>query len=161
MNNKDTLRTIASQVKAFTPVSLIQTKSFLDTLSVMANKVPAKWRVLVIDDDPDFRLLLETALPKDIAVETSSSGEEGLEAARYGKFDLIIMDVMMPGIHGFHALERLKNDNNEIVSRIMVTSNLPPDQVEVQAAEAGAGYLNKDIPIKSLVAKVQQTLLTH
>lgn len=125
----------------------------------MGEEASISWRILIIDDDPDFCLLLRTALPKEIAVETCSSGEEGLEAAKYGKFDMILIDVMMPGIHGFHTLEVLRQDAKLTTVPLLVTSNLARDEVEVKAAEAGAGYIDKQIPIKEIVARIHQTLL--
>ncbi|MFH2204624.1 MAG: response regulator [Elusimicrobiota bacterium] len=124
----------------------------------MTNEVQSSWSVLVIDDDPDFCLLLQTALPKTFRVDTSASGEEGLEAALGGSHDLILLDVLMPGIHGFHALERLKNEPNTKDTPILITSNLPPDQVEMQAAEHGAGYINKQMSIKEIVARIRRTV---
>ena len=72
----------------------------------MATGPAKKWIILIIDDDSDFCTLLKTVLPKDFQVVVSSSGEEGLEEAGKRRHDLIILDVMMPGIHGFHTLER-------------------------------------------------------
>ncbi len=124
----------------------------------MTNEIKHNWSILVIDDDPDFCLLLQTSLPKTFKVETRSSGEEGLVAAKENPHDLIILDVMMPGIHGFHTLDVLKNEAKVKDTPILVTSNLPQEQVEVQAAEGGAGYINKETPIKEIVARIRQAV---
>ena len=87
-------------------------------------------------------------------VVVADSGEEGLEEAGKRRHDAIILDVLMPGIHGLHALERLRNDPKTKNTPVLVTSNMPQDQIEPQATEAGAGYLNKETPIKDIVARI-------
>lgn len=120
----------------------------------MSTEPAKKWIILIIDDDPDFCTLLETALPKEFQVVMSHSGEEGIEEAAKRRHDLILLDVMMPGIHGFHTLERLKNDPMVKETPIIVTSNLPQDEVEIKVNDAGAHYLNKQSPIKAVVANI-------
>ena len=66
-------------------------------------------RVLVVDDDPVIARLLEVNLRLDgYEVETASRGEEALERAAAGGPDLVILDVMMPGLNGWETCRRLR-----------------------------------------------------
>ena len=65
-------------------------------------------RVLVIDDEPGMRSLMRRGLGMaGYAVETVDGGEAGLEAANRERPDLVLLDLMMPGLDGFETLERL------------------------------------------------------
>jgi DNA-binding response OmpR family regulator len=65
-------------------------------------------RVLVIDDDPSVTSVLKRGLAYEgFAVDTAASGTEGLAVARERPPDLVILDVMMPGLDGWEVLRRL------------------------------------------------------
>ncbi|CAK0771689.1 putative Protein PilH [Gammaproteobacteria bacterium] len=71
-----------------------------------------KWTVLVVDDEPESRQFVEAILKAKLPVRTLSaeSGEEGLQLARTQHPNLIVMDVMMPGISGYDAFLALRKD---------------------------------------------------
>ena len=74
--------------------------------------------VLVVDDSPTEVHVFQTALERNgYAVEVATSGEEGIATAKKLKPDLILMDVVMPGINGFQATRQL--------SRATETSSIP------------------------------------
>ena len=81
-------------------------------------------RILLVDDDPDFLAATRAVLESQpYEVSTASSGQEGLEKARSLAPDLILLDIIMPGLDGFEVCRRLKQDSR--LSRIpvmMITS---------------------------------------
>ncbi|HUI69176.1 MAG TPA: response regulator, partial [Spirochaetia bacterium] len=69
-------------------------------------------RVLVVDDERPTRTLMEKELPRSgYAVTTAESGEEAVEKARGQEFDVILLDLKMPGIGGMEALRRLRESS--------------------------------------------------
>jgi two-component system alkaline phosphatase synthesis response regulator PhoP len=81
-------------------------------------------KILVVDDDPDFVQATKTVLESQpYEVITALGGEEGLKKAREGKPDLILLDIIMPGVDGFQVCQRLKKDPQlEEIPVIMITS---------------------------------------
>ena len=76
-----------------------------------ADSAVGKTRILAIDDDPSVRDLIDRSLTKvGYHVETCPDGEQGLKMAKTLRPDIIILDVILPGIDGWSVLEELKND---------------------------------------------------
>ena len=70
-------------------------------------------KILIADDEPSLRLLVKATLSANKSYELveASDGNEALSKAKSESPDLILLDVMMPGLSGFEVCERLKNDN--------------------------------------------------
>ena len=78
-------------------------------------------KILIVDDDAHIRTLVRTyAEAEGYGCEEASGGEEALESAHTGNYDLILLDVMMPGMDGFEVLSRLRRDSDTPV--IMLTA---------------------------------------
>lgn len=115
-------------------------------------------RILVVDDEPNMRLGLKDNLEfEGYEVETAQDGEEGLEKARTGHFDLYILDVMMPKISGFDVCKKLRADNNE-TPVIFLTAR--GDEIDkVVGLEIGADdYITKPFGLRELMARVKVIL---
>lgn len=100
---------------------------------------PARPRVLVADDDPSScRFLGDGLRALGATVETASSGEDALERARGGKFDLLLLDCRMPGGGALHVLEQLRADvrSASVDSTAVATSAdiAPADRDDLLAA---------------------------
>ncbi len=67
-------------------------------------------KILVVDDEPMNVDLLEAHLSIDYDVVTASSGEEAIEKVKAEKPDIILLDIMMPGMDGYEVSKRLKSD---------------------------------------------------
>ena len=110
-------------------------------------------KVLVIDDDPELGKLVEIMLkPKDLAVSRAYSGIEGLRKAYDLHPDLIIIDVMMPGINGFEVCARLRELAN---TPILILSACTTEANILQGFRAGADdYVKKPFSKAELEARL-------
>ena|SRR3990167_8515999 len=101
-------------------------------------------KVLLVEDEMFVRELYERVLKQEgLDVRTAVDGLSGLEAAAE-KPDLILLDIMMPGINGIEVLQRLKQDPNTKNIPIVLLTNLGQESVIKQALDLGAsGYLMK------------------
>jgi DNA-binding response OmpR family regulator len=114
--------------------------------------------ILVIDDDPAITKVLKRGLSYDgFAVETAQCGEEGLRKAREYPPDLIILDVLMPGLNGFEVLTRLRAADDHLPVLMLTAKDAPADQVN--GLESGADdYVLKPFTFEVLVARVHSLL---
>jgi len=115
-------------------------------------------RILVIDDDPAVTSLLKRGLSYEgFAVDTAKSGVEGLTIAREHPSDLVILDVMMPGLGGFEVLQRLRAADEHLPVLMLTARDAPADQV--QGLESGADdYVVKPFTFEVLLARVHALL---
>ncbi|MBI3964993.1 MAG: response regulator transcription factor, partial [Chloroflexi bacterium] len=115
-------------------------------------------RILVIDDDPAVTSVLKRGLAYEgFAVDTASSGIEGLAVARDRSPDLVMLDVMMPGIDGLEVLRRLGAADAQLPVLLLTAKDAPTDQV--RGLEQGADdYVVKPFTFEVLVARVRALL---
>jgi len=114
-------------------------------------------RILTIDDDVTLcDLLTDYLVSEGFEVESAHDGETGLEAAREGRYDLIVLDVMLPRINGFEVLRHLRNGSNTPV--IMLTAR--GETIDrIVGLEIGADdYLAKPFNPRELVARIRSVL---
>jgi DNA-binding response OmpR family regulator len=113
--------------------------------------------VLVIDDDSDSLELSERILAKrGFSVITASSGEAGVQAARKKTPDIIVLDVIMPGMDGWQVLEALKEDAQTRDIPIIMQSML--SERELGLAKGADDYLTKPIDKSKLTGAIRQLL---
>jgi two-component system, OmpR family, response regulator MprA len=115
-------------------------------------------RILVVDDDPKIRTVVRRGLAYEgYRVVEAASGEEGLAKAREHLPDLVILDVMMPGIDGFEVTRRLRASGDEIAILMLTARDEVEDRVE--GLETGADdYLVKPFSFVELLARVHALL---
>jgi len=113
--------------------------------------------VLVIDDDPGIRDLLKEYLDaRGFVTATAPDGPEGLRAAEAGRHDLVVLDVMLPGMDGLEVLRTLRATS--AVPVIMLTAR-GDDIDRIVGLELGADdYLAKPFNPRELVARIQAVL---
>ncbi len=112
--------------------------------------------VLVVDDEPDILELVRYNLEKEgYAVDTVASGEEGLERAREKQPDMMVLDLMLPGMNGLEVCRVLKRESKtRDIPVIMLTAKGEESDV-VKGLEIGADdYVTKPFSPKILVARV-------
>jgi len=116
--------------------------------------------VLVADDDPTMRLLVREALsPQGISVVEAEDGEAALEAFVRVEPDLVLLDVQMPGVDGFHACERLRTLPGARHTPIMMMTGLDDVDSIRRAYECGAtDFVTKPIPWLILSHRVRYLL---
>ncbi len=114
-------------------------------------------RVLVVDDiAPNVKLLEAKLACEYYDVITAMSGQEALEKVETGKPDIILLDVMMPGMDGFEVCERIKNNPNTAHIPIVMITALTDVEDKVRGLEAGADdFLSKPINDTALMARVR------
>jgi DNA-binding response OmpR family regulator len=114
--------------------------------------------ILIIEDDPIIRQTVEYALKRaGFTVHSASDGLIGLEAARDFEPDLVLLDLMLPGIDGYEIAEKLRETDKE-VAIIMVTA-LDTERDKVRGLDAGADdYLTKPFSMEELLARVRANL---
>ena len=115
-------------------------------------------RILAIDDDPAVTSLLKRGLTYEgFTVETANSGEAGLALARERQPDLVILDIMMPGLDGLAVLQRLRAADPRLPVLLLTAKDAPANQVK--GLEAGADdYVVKPFTFEVLVARVRTLL---
>ena len=116
-------------------------------------------RILTIEDDPTQRMMIQKTLEKKgYTVLMADSGEKGLEVAFLQKPDLIILDVVMPGIHGEEVCKRLKSDaRTKNIPILFLTSMDEPKDI-IDHYDLGAEvHLTKPINPKELINQIEIT----
>jgi phosphate regulon transcriptional regulator PhoB len=117
-------------------------------------------KILVVDDEPDLVELVSYNLKKEgFKVFTAPDGEDALDKVRKGPFDLIILDLMLPGIQGVELCRMLRsNPKTEAIPIIMLTAKGEVSD-RIRGLETGADdYMAKPFSPKELVARVKAIL---
>jgi DNA-binding NtrC family response regulator len=111
-------------------------------------------KVLLVDDEKDFVETLAQRLEvRDFDVKTAFDGDEALGLIRESDFDVIVLDVLMPGKDGIQTLKEIK-DLNPLVNVIMLTGNATVDTA-IEGMRLGAyDYLMKPTETEILVEKI-------
>jgi|tagenome__1003787_1003787.scaffolds.fasta_scaffold20969564_3 adenylate cyclase len=121
----------------------------------MNDASPVAARVLVVDDQPANIRLLEAILsPRGYDVRAASSGQEALAAVDEGDIDLVLLDIVMPGMDGYQVCRKIRErPATAYLPVVMVTAS--GDEQKIEALEAGADdFLAKPINKSELLARV-------
>ena len=123
----------------------------------MENK---KIKILVVDDDPDIIEIISYNLKKEnYKVFSCYNGTDSIKIAKKEKPDLIILDVMMPGMDGIQVCEKLRSENKFNNTIIMFLSARGEDFTHIAAYDAGADdFVNKPLKPRLLISKVRSLL---
>ncbi|MBB5869839.1 DNA-binding response OmpR family regulator [Allocatelliglobosispora scoriae] len=113
--------------------------------------------LLIEDDDRIARLIARTLSDEGYHLDRAATGPSGLDAALAGGFDLVILDLMLPGMDGTVVLQRLLEQRPE--QRVLVLSAVPEIATRVACLEAGAAdFLGKPFAIAELIARVRSRI---
>lgn len=114
-------------------------------------------RILVVDDEPQIRRSLQVNLEsKGYAVETAATGEEAISAFRSRRPDVIILDLLMPGLKGAEVVRRIREMSPV---PIIVLSAVGEESKKVEALELGADdYMTKPFGMDELLARIRSIL---
>ena len=117
-------------------------------------------KILIVDDSPTETYKMETVLTKNgYAVVKAENGEEGIAVAKKELPDLILMDVVMPGLNGFQATRQLTKakETAHIPVVIVTTKDQPTDKLWGKR-QGAKGYLVKPVDDKALIDSIKQVM---
>ena len=117
-------------------------------------------KILIVDDEPDIVQLISYNLKKEgFHIATALDGEEALTKVREGHLDLIILDLMLPGIHGMELCRILRNNPKTAHVPIIMLTARGEEADKVRGLETGADdYMTKPFSPKELMARVKAIL---
>ena len=121
----------------------------------------ARKKILVIEDEADLAASLKYNLEKEAgyAVTTASSGEEGLALARQKSFDLLILDLMLPGMDGLEVCRALRaSAGGSEVPILMLTARVDESDKLVGLEMGADDYMTKPFSLKEILARVKAHL---
>jgi two-component system, NarL family, invasion response regulator UvrY len=117
-------------------------------------------RILIADDHPIFRAGLKETLAKDPGVESIGEADDGhkaVELARKKRWDVVVLDIMMPGRDGLEVLQELRRERPKLP--VLILSAHPEDQLALRLLKAGAaGYLTKEKAPEVLLAAIRKVV---
>ena len=117
-------------------------------------------KILIIDDEPDIRILLKYALEKEgYLVDVAEDGVQGLEKAGLNVPDLILLDVMMPGMDGMETCQKLRENPLFDSTFICFLTARSEDYSQIAGFDSGADdYISKPVKPKVLASRIAGVL---
>ena len=117
-------------------------------------------KILVVDDTPqNIKLLGDLLRSRGYEVTTAANGEQALESIAKSPPDLVLLDIMMPGISGYDVCRKLRENPATALLPIVLATSLDPNQERVKGIEAGADdFLSKPVNQAELFARVKSLL---
>jgi two-component system, OmpR family, KDP operon response regulator KdpE len=114
-------------------------------------------RILVVDDDPQIRRAMKATLTsRGYEVSDSRTGEEALDKLRSETYDLVLLDMNMPGIGGIETCGLIRSSSDIAIIMLTVSSS---EKDKVEALDAGADdYVTKPFSMPELLARIRATL---
>lgn len=122
--------------------------------------VKEAYKILVVDDRPDNVYFLQSRLQaENFLVITAFSGPEGIEKAKTSKPDLILLDIMMPGMDGYEVCKILTNDEEtKDIPIILVTAKVDSNDVAEGLKVGAFDYIKKPFDKIELIARINSAL---
>lgn len=116
-----------------------------------------RMKVLIVDDEPHVRLLVKRILGEDYIVFEASDGVEAIDIARTEFPDLVLMDIMMPGLDGYSACYQLKEDKATRAIPVIMLTGICHELNRKLGQQMGAdGYITKPFDPEELLDVVNQ-----
>lgn len=118
--------------------------------------------ILIVDDEEANRDILSRRLIKEgYTVATATGGREALEMLRVANYDLVLLDVMMPGVDGYEVLARIKAEPLLHGTHVIMITALSDKTSVMRCLELGAAdYVGKPFELTFLKSRIRQTLYT-
>lgn len=124
-----------------------------------AKKVGGR-KILIVDDEPNIvRTVADRLRMTGYEVVTAGDGQEGLERALEERPDLILLDIIMPGLDGYATLERLgQMEETRGIPVIMLTARSQAEDVQRATSSGAADYVVKPFDLVALMEKMERVL---
>lgn len=121
---------------------------------------PRGRRILVVDDEPHIRRVLEAILGSHgFEVVTASDGSQGLDELGTEEVDLVILDLVMPGVDGLEILSMIRSDPRRANTPVIILTAKGQDTDRDAALAGGANdFLTKPFSPKKLIARIEEIL---
>jgi DNA-binding response OmpR family regulator len=115
-------------------------------------------RILIVEDEPSMRMGLEDNLDfEGYDIDSASDGKSGLDKILKNQYDLILLDVMLPGMSGFDICRQLRKNGNQIPIILLTAKGEEIDKV--LGLELGADdYITKPFSLRELLARIKAVL---
>jgi len=119
-----------------------------------------KYKVLIVDDEPDIVETLSFMLQaRNFDVVTASDGFEALSKVKSERPDLVLLDIMMPGMDGYDVCVKLKTDKETKNIPVVMLTARGENEAVIRAHKAGANdYIVKPFSLPTLVSKLNKLL---
>ena len=142
------------------PVDLDEMAKVIDGVLRTPDATGPKQRILAVDDEEDVRLIVSTCLENaGYSVETAANGTEALAKVKQFKPQLVVMDIMMPGLNGFQVCEKLRAAAETAdLPIVMLTVKAAAEYVRKAMSLRISGYLVKPMDPDALLARVRKVL---
>ena len=117
-------------------------------------------QIMIVDDSPKDAHVLKSMLEKNgFDTLMADSGDQGIEKARLEKPDLILMDIVMPGLNGFQATRQLTSDPKTADIPVIIVTSKNQEVDKVWGMRQGArNYVTKPVSEKDLISIINSTL---
>lgn len=111
------------------------------------------YKVLIVDDESAVRDLFNDLLKKEgCSTKCAASGEDALDEIQKGVFDIVLLDIKLPGISGLETLKKIKEIKPDLIV-IMITGFGYDEQLVAKSKELGcSGYIGKNMPISQIIS---------
>ena len=115
-------------------------------------------RILVVEDEEAIREgLIDVLVFHGYEVDSAATGPDGLEKAQTGKFDLVLLDIMLPGMDGYEICDRIRTDDRD-QAIVMLTAKTSDEEI-IEGLKLGADdYVSKPFSIQQLVLRIEAVL---
>ncbi len=118
---------------------------------------PPRFSILIVDDEPkNIQLLGSILSEKGYDVEFATSGEEAVGWVHEGNFDLILLDIMMPGMDGYEVCRRIKaTPDKSHIPVIFLTAKVESEDIVMGFDVGGSDYITKPFKAPELLARIK------
>ena len=131
-------------------------------MAMHSNREPAR-RVLLVDHSPDDRLLMSLYLRRSgVEILTASNGEEALQITAAKLPELVVLDLMMPGMSGFEVCKRIKSNPATALTPVVFLTSADNREDRIKGLQAGADdFFSKPVQRDEFLVRVKSLLATH